>query len=188
MTGTSSGIGLAAAGKLIATGWDVIGLSRTRGALPLETPWLCCDLSDVRSVEHAIRDTRACAKNGVHAIVHAAGLQYSGRLGTLDVAGGERMRAVHVRAAQMLVDGLVHDVVDGGRVVLVGSRTMSGVPGKSQYAATKAALSALARAWAAELARRQITVDVVAPGPTRTPRLQARTGPRPHLACPCSAG
>ncbi len=55
--------------------------------------------------------------------------------------------------------------------MLVGSRTMTGVPGKSQYAATKAALAAMARAWAAELAPRRITVNVVAPGPTRTAML-----------------
>jgi NAD(P)-dependent dehydrogenase (short-subunit alcohol dehydrogenase family) len=48
---------------------------------------------------------------------------------------------------------------------------MTGVPGKSQYAATKAALVALARSWAAELAPRRITVNVVAPGPTRTAML-----------------
>ncbi len=45
----------------------------------------------------------------------------------------------------------------GARVVLIGSLTMTGVPGKSQYAATKAALLALARSWAAELIDRGIT-------------------------------
>jgi NAD(P)-dependent dehydrogenase (short-subunit alcohol dehydrogenase family) len=49
-------------------------------------------------------------------------------------------------------------------VVLLGSRTAAGSPGRSQYAATKAAVGALARSWAAELAPRNITVNVVAPG------------------------
>ena len=55
-----------------------------------------------------------------------------------------------------------------GRIVLVGSRTATGVAHKSQYSATKAALEAMARSWAAELAPRRVTVNVVAPGPTRT--------------------
>jgi 3-oxoacyl-[acyl-carrier protein] reductase len=59
----------------------------------------------------------------------------------------------------------------GGRIVLIGSRAASGVAGRSQYGATKAALVAMARAWAAELAPRQITVNVVAPAATLTPML-----------------
>ena len=55
--------------------------------------------------------------------------------------------------------------------MLIGSRTSTGVAGKSQYAATKAALTGLARSWAMELAPRQITVNVVAPGPTETAML-----------------
>ena len=57
---------------------------------------------------------------------------------------------------------------DGGRVVLVGSRTASGAAGRSQYAATKAALLGMARSWAAELAPRGITVNTVDPGATDT--------------------
>ncbi|MBW8732667.1 MAG: SDR family oxidoreductase, partial [Terrabacter sp.] len=105
------------------------------------------------------------------AIVHAAGLQYSAGVADLRPEQGERMWAVHVRGAELVVGGLVAVLADGGRVVLVGSRTMTGVPGKSQYAATKAALAAMARAWASELTPRRITVNVVAPGPTRTAML-----------------
>ncbi|MGW7680614.1 SDR family NAD(P)-dependent oxidoreductase [Kribbella sp. NPDC054772] len=66
---------------------------------------------------------------------------------------------------------LVDRLTDGGRIVLIGSRTATGVAGKSQYAATKAALRALARSWAAELAPRHITVNVIEPGPTDTAML-----------------
>jgi NAD(P)-dependent dehydrogenase (short-subunit alcohol dehydrogenase family) len=172
VTGASSGIGLAIAHDLVGAGWHVLGLSRTRGALPGAATWVPCDLADVISADEAVQAVREAAAGGVDAIVHAAGLQYSAGVGALRPDDGARMWAVHVRGAEMLVGGLVDVLADGGRVVLVGSRTMTGVPGKSQYAATKAALAAMARAWAAELAPRGITVNVVAPGPTRTAMLE----------------
>ena len=71
----------------------------------------------------------------------------------------------------------------GGRVILIGSRVASGAAGRSQYAASKAALLGLARSWAAELAPRGITVNVVAPGATDTPMLNdpARGSVPPRL-------
>jgi NAD(P)-dependent dehydrogenase (short-subunit alcohol dehydrogenase family) len=84
---------------------------------------------------------------------------------------GYEMWRVHVQSATVLLDTLVNRLPDGARVVLIGSRTATGVAGKSQYAATKAALVALARSWAAELVGRAITVNVVAPGPTDIPML-----------------
>jgi len=171
VTGASSGIGLAIAHDLVGAGWHVLGLSRSRGGLSDAATWVPCDLADVISADEAVRVVRGRVTGGVDAIVHAAGLQYSAPVGQLRPEQGERMWAVHVRGAELVVGGLVGSLVDGGRVVLVGSRTMTGVPGKSQYAATKAALAAMARAWAAELAPRRITVNVVAPGPTRTAML-----------------
>ena len=91
--------------------------------------------------------------------------------------------AVHVAAPARLVDALVGRIADGGRIVLIGSRTSTGVAGKSQYAATKAALDGLSRSWAMELASRQITVNIVAPGPTRTAMLDdpSRAATPPQL-------
>ena len=172
VSGSSSGIGHAVAVRLLSDGWRVIGLSRTRGALPDSATWLPCDLSDENSVQEAIHTLHESAPNGVAALVHAAGLQYSGELGSLDRAGGDRMWMVHVRAAEILANALVEHLQDEGRIILIGSRTMTGVAGKSQYAGTKAALAALARSWAAELVQRRITVNVVAPGPTRTAMLE----------------
>jgi NAD(P)-dependent dehydrogenase (short-subunit alcohol dehydrogenase family) len=96
------------------------------------------------------------------------------------------MWRIHVGAAEVLVNALAPQLRHGGRIVLVGSRTMTGNAGKSQYAATKSALAGMARSWAAELVDRTITVNVVAPGPTDTPMLadpaRKRTPPkRPPL-------
>ena len=176
VTGCSSGIGRAVAELLLAEGWRVTGLSRREVALGAEAgtgagagsfSWLGCDLAEPEGVAAAVADV-----GPVDAIVHAAGYQVAARLGDLDPSALAGMFAVHVGSAAALVDALVGRLADGGRIVLIGSRTAEGVAGKSQYAATKAALVALARSWAQELAPRGVTANVVAPGPTDTPMLR----------------
>ena len=83
----------------------------------------------------------------------------------------EALWKLHIGVAEVLADRLVENMPDGGRIVLLGSRTSSGVAGRSQYVATKSAMIGMARSWAAELAPRGITVNVVAPGATQTPML-----------------
>jgi NAD(P)-dependent dehydrogenase (short-subunit alcohol dehydrogenase family) len=172
VTGSSSGIGAAIAHALLADGWAVTGLDRAPG--DGSVPTRLVDLTD----EAATGDLPA-----VDALVHAAGLLRVGVLGALDHAGAALMWQVHVDAAARLADALAPRMPDGGRIVLVGSRTSAGAAGRSQYAATKAALVGLARSWAKELAPRRITVNVVAPGATETPMLHdpARAGSAPIL-------
>ena len=167
VTGASSGIGAATARRLIGDGWRVIGLSRRDPQLAHDQfSWMPADLADLGDV-----DSRASGIGAIDAFVHAAGLQRSAPLGALKVDDGLAMWRVHVAAAEVLVNSLADRFRDGGRVVLVGSRTMAGNAGKSQYATTKSALIGMARSWAMELVERAITVNVVAPGPTDTPML-----------------
>jgi NAD(P)-dependent dehydrogenase (short-subunit alcohol dehydrogenase family) len=164
VTGASSGIGQAVAARLLECGWQVVGVSRRRPVLPAPgCRWIEADLSD----------PGACARvaelsGPLDGVVHAAGVQFTAPLGRLDHDHGELMWRLHVDVPTRLLDALVDRLSEGARVVLIGSRTGSGVAGKSQYAATKAALTGLARSWAIELAPRRITVNVVAPGPTAT--------------------
>ncbi|MCB1775904.1 MAG: SDR family oxidoreductase [Candidatus Competibacteraceae bacterium] len=167
VTGASSGIGRAIASKLLVEGFGVIGISRTpiNEASPNYRS-LLVDLSDLNAL------TQALGQLGrVDAIVHAAGFMHTASVGSLNPEDGAAMWAVHVQAASVLVNELISKMPDGGRIVLIGSRTAAGAAGRSQYAATKAALIGMSRSWAAELASRQITVNVVAPGATETPML-----------------
>ncbi|MCV7424405.1 SDR family oxidoreductase [Mycobacterium yunnanensis] len=178
VTGASSGIGAVVVARLLADGWRVVGISRRAPDVEHDAfTWLQADLDDFTGLDRRVRELGA-----VDAVVHAAGLQHSAPLGELDVDHGLRMWRVHVGAAEVLVNALAPRLRDGARVVLLGSRTMTGAAGKSQYVATKAALTGMARSWAAELVDRRITVNVVAPGPTDTPMLadpgRARTPPK----------
>jgi NAD(P)-dependent dehydrogenase (short-subunit alcohol dehydrogenase family) len=168
VTGASSGIGAAIAARLLGRGWEVIGMSRSRPALdgPNFT-FVQADLSNSASLAGALSGLEP-----VDALVHAAGVLRVGRLGETSAMQAQEMWHLHVAAATQMVEHVVPSMPDGGRIVLIGSRVANGAPGRAQYAATKAAMLGLARSWAAELAARGITVNVVAPGATDTPMLR----------------
>lgn len=179
VTGVSSGIGAAIAQRLLAEGWRVTGLSRrppeqTHPALT----WIGVDLADDQALDGVLANIGM-----LDAIVHAAGFMRTAPLGALDPADGAAMWHLHVAVASRLVDRLIERLATGGRIVLIGSRTMQGAAGRSQYAATKAALVGLVRSWALESASRGITVNLVAPGATETPMLRdpGRVGTPPRL-------
>ena len=178
VTGVSSGIGAAIAARLLRDGWSVTGLSRTNpGQHAPGFSHRAVDLLDPSQLPAALEGLRPTA------LVHAAGLMRAGSLGALDTEAGRTLWRLHVEAASLLADRLVPNMPDGGRIVLIGSRTASGAAGRSQYAASKAALVAMARSWALELAPGGITANVVAPAATETPMLRdpARSALPPRL-------
>jgi 3-oxoacyl-[acyl-carrier protein] reductase len=178
VTGASSGIGAAIVARLLTEGWQVTGVSRGEGKVAHPRyRHLSLDLSDLDAIGPAIGGLT------VTALVHAAGLLRVGRLGETAPEDGAAMWRLHVEAATRLAGILVPRMGPGGRVVLIGSRTAAGAAGRGAYAASKAALVALARSWAAEVMPRGITVNVVAPAATETPMLTdpSRSGVAPKL-------
>jgi 3-oxoacyl-[acyl-carrier protein] reductase len=178
VTGASSGIGLAIATRLLREGWRVTGLSRSDpGLADARFTHRSVDLLNATALPTAVADLNPTA------FVHAAGLMRGGVIGALDAEAGRKLWRLHVEAASLLADLLVPHMPNGGRIILVGSRTAAGAAGRSQYAATKAALVAMVRSWAIELAPRGITANVVAPAATDTPMLRdpARSAVVPKL-------
>jgi len=179
VTGTSSGIGLAIAQALLAKGWRVTGLDRDPAVI--SEAGFTAHTIDLAAPEQVT--TLARALGTADALVHAAGVMRTGKLGALPLEAGAEMWRLHVEAATRLAEALLPGMPDGGRVVLIGSRAAAGIAGRSQYAATKAALLGLARSWAAELIERGITVNVISPAATDTAMLRdpARAGTAPKL-------
>ena len=167
VTGISSGIGAAIGAVLLEAGKTVIGLSRTAPAAHPNLRHVAADIADGEAFGRALD-----AIPPVDAVVHAAGILRVGMIGAQDLDNGRAMWRLHVEAATQMVERFAPVMPDGGRIVLVGSRTAAGSAGRAQYAATKAALVGMARSWAIELAPRRITVNVVAPGATDTPMLK----------------
>lgn len=169
VTGASSGIGEAIVERLLAQGWQVTGLSRSR---------ILRDHPAFRSLQVDLTDDAALRRllAGIaipRAVIHAAGMMASAPLGELDPAASALLWRLHVQVAETLVNHFAPQMQPGGRIVVIGSRTSRGAAGRSQYVATKAALVGMVRSWAAELAPRGITANVVAPGATQTPMLNA---------------
>lgn len=170
VTGTSSGIGRAIAQALLEGGWSVTGLDLAPAALSHPRfSAVRVDLADA-----AATDAAAESLAGASAFVHAAGVLRVGTLGALQADHAELMWKLHVAAAERLANALLPAMAEAGngRVVLVGSRVAQGKAGRSQYAATKAALNGMARSWAAEVVSRGVTVNVVSPAATQTAMTQ----------------
>lgn len=81
----------------------------------------------------------------------------------------DRQFGVNVKGLHVGTRAALPHLADGGRIILIGS--ISGekaFPATSVYSATKAAVAALARGWAKDLAGRGILVNTVQPGPIDT--------------------
>lgn len=178
VSGASSGIGEAICQRLLREGWHVTGLSRRAPS------WQAPGYHHI-SIDLAHTDTIPAALEGLSAdaIIHAAGMMRAAPLGALDPKVSTTLWHLHVEAAERMVNTLLPRLSDGGRILLIGSRAATGIAGRSQYSAGKAALVAMARAWAQELLPRRITVNVVSPGTTDTAMLRdpARASNAPKI-------
>jgi 3-oxoacyl-[acyl-carrier protein] reductase len=181
VTGCSSGIGRAVANRLLQEGWHVEGWSRSPAAIdhPAFTP-VQVDLTQAAEIDAALQDHAR-----IFGVVHAAGWMQTANVQDMDLLAGEMMWRLHVQSVVQLSKALLPQMAasGGGRLVMIGSRVAQGMAGRSQYASVKAALTALARSWAAELAGQGVTVNVVSPAATRTAMLDdpARAGSLPKV-------
>jgi NAD(P)-dependent dehydrogenase (short-subunit alcohol dehydrogenase family) len=141
VTGAASGIGQAIASRLLADGWNVVGLDKTQADQPsAQFRPIVVDLTDSKKLSTVLGQL-----DGITAIVHAAGFMRTAPLGSLAGEDGAAMWRLHVDVAAAIANVLLPKMGEGGRMVLIGSRTASGAAGRSQYAATKAALLGMAR-------------------------------------------
>lgn len=177
VTGASRGIGRAIAERLLADGRSVVALARDRARLEALRSERWAPLA-VDLVQDPDAVDRACEPfGGLDAVVHAAGVAQHGPLESIDDAQLELAHALHVRASLRLTQGLAaHLRAEGreGSVVHVGSTLATHpAPGTLVYAASKAALAAITRVAALELAPDGIRVNAVAPGVVDTDMVRA---------------
>lgn len=188
VTGANSGIGLATAERFLAEGAERVFITGRRQA-ELDTaasklgPRAIAVAGDVGVPEDLDRlfGEVESAGRGLDIVMANAGVTRVARLGEITDDDLDALLTTNVKGVVHTVQKALPLLNDGAPVILTGSTTADrGRAGLSIYAATKAAVRSLARAWANELADRNIRVNVIVAGSTATPgsdRLAAQTDP-----------
>jgi NAD(P)-dependent dehydrogenase (short-subunit alcohol dehydrogenase family) len=192
ITGGTTGIGLATAKRFVEEGAHVFITGRRQAELEAAVKDLGENATGVQGDV-----SKAVDLDRLYAAVAASGRRLDvvfANAATIDVARIGDITEEHLDN-QLDVDfkGVVFTVQkalpllnDGGSVILNSSNTNAkGSDGIGVYAAIKAALRSLARTWASELRDRKIRVNVVSPGATETPGINALAGmlfPGPNAA------
>jgi 3-oxoacyl-[acyl-carrier protein] reductase len=165
VTGASRGIGAAIAEVLARDGADVV----------------CADVpaqgEDLAAVANRIggsalqvdvtsdRAPAALAERGADIVVHNAGITRDRTLARMSEDEWDSVLAVNLEAIERLNGALVDDLPRGGRIVCVSSVSgIAGNRGQANYATSKAGVIGVVEELAPVLAKRQCTINAVAPG------------------------
>jgi 3-oxoacyl-[acyl-carrier protein] reductase len=156
VTGGNRGIGAAIVDALEADGWNVALLSRSAGT----------DITDPVAVERAFTDVEE-RFGPVLCLVNNAGVRADNLALSLEDDEWDRVIDTNLTAAFRLTRRAMRGMLRArhGRIVniasVVGPRANAG---QANYAASKAGLIGFTKTVAAEVARKNVTVNAVAPG------------------------
>ncbi len=194
VTGASRGIGYAAALEAARRGAHVIAVARTVGGLEELDDAIVAQGGSATLVPMDLRDGDAIDRLGAAIFErwgHLDGLiANAGQLGVLSPVAHikptdfEKVLAVNVTANYRLLrslDLLLRQAEAGRAVFVSSSSARSARPFWGLYAASKAALDALVKSYAGEIAQTKVRANVFYPGAVRTAmRAKAMPGENPE--------
>ena len=165
VTGGNRGIGLAIARRLAAGGDRVTVTSRSGEQVDGLTT-VTCDVRDTASVDEAFAKVEA-DQGPVEVLVANAGVTHDQLLALMSEDAFTSVIDTNLTGAYRVARRAVRPMMRlrHGRLIFISSVVgLSGSAGQANYASAKAGLVGLARSLARELASRNITSNVVAPG------------------------
>lgn len=179
VTGGSRGIGRAAAERLAADGTAVVIVyagNKTEADSAVEDIRAAggqavaaqADVADEVAVAAAF-DLAEQTFGGVDVVVNSAGIMPLGTVADMDLEVFDRVQRTNGRGTFVVAQQAARRVRDGGAIINVSSSVVGlRFPQYGAYAMSKGGVEALTLILARELRGRDITVNVVAPGPTAT--------------------
>jgi 3-dehydrosphinganine reductase len=192
ISGGSSGIGLALARRLAATGWNLTILARDPGRLAearaalaesgAEVVAEAVDVTDRHGVQRAV-DVSVARLGAPELLVASAGMVVPGRFDELPLGAHRETMEVNYFGTLHLVRAALPAMraQGGGRIVMIASgAALLGIYGYTAYAPSKFAVRGLAEALRSELAPDGIAVSVVYPPDTDTPQFREELRLRPE--------
>ncbi len=173
VTGGSLGMGVDICQRLLADGVTVINLSYEPSKFNhpnLHT--INVDLTD-RAATQAVASDIATEHN-VSRFIHCAGTVRPAAVDDVALEDLDYLTELHLGCAITLTQAFIPAMREAGfgRIILISSRGVLGLPTRTVYSATKGAMLSMARTWAMELADQGITVNTIAPGPVATELFQ----------------
>ncbi|MGW1207923.1 beta-ketoacyl-ACP reductase [Streptomyces cyaneofuscatus] len=165
VTGGNRGIGRAIALSFAEAG-DRVAVTHRSGTPPQGVLGVPCDVTDTDQVDRAFQ--RVEEEHGpVEVLVANAGITRDKLLAVMRDDDFSSVYDTNVGGAFRVSRRALYPMMRArnGRIVLISSVSgMLGSAGQTNYAASKAAIIGFARSLAREVASRNITVNVVAPG------------------------
>lgn len=175
VTGGSRGIGRAICQRLAARGADIIlhyhrnraAAEETAASIKSNVRLVQADMSSTEEIERMFAELGDLP---LDFLINNAGIWKGTPMGSTSAAAFDEMVNTNLRGPFWVTQCALRLLKDGGRIVSLSSvAARIGVAGgRSLYGASKAAIEALTRSWALELAPRRILVNSVAPGYTIT--------------------
>ncbi len=182
ITGGSRGIGAAIARRLADEGCDVAisysgskdkaqALVTQMGGNGIKALAVQADQADPAQVRKLVTEVNQHFGK-IDILINNAGIFVGGAIDDahLDLAGMAKQLAINVGGVFATTQAAVPFIPVGGRIILIGSVNgqRSSFSGGADYAATKAALIGYTHGWARDLGAKNITVNLVQPGPIDT--------------------
>jgi NAD(P)-dependent dehydrogenase (short-subunit alcohol dehydrogenase family) len=175
ITGAGRGLGLALVHRFAELGWETLGTVRDpaqRDALPRGSRAFTCDVTQRDDLARLARELEGRAVDVLFCNAGLFGTRQQ-TVGHVDYALWAEVMRVNVFAPMACVEALVDHVAASARrqIVMMSSRLGSiteNSGGEVVYRSSKAALNAVTRSLAADLAPRGITLAAVHPGWVQT--------------------